>query len=52
MPGRGIHCLIKQHTMKTYWGSGGVAPRIVNLGIKRGEWSASRPSHFIPQHMS
>jgi hypothetical protein len=27
-------CLTKQHTMKTYWGSGGIAPRILDLGTK------------------
>jgi hypothetical protein len=25
--------LIKHHAMKTYWGSGGIAPCILNLGI-------------------
>jgi hypothetical protein len=25
-------CLTKHHAMKTYWGSGGIAPRILNLG--------------------
>jgi hypothetical protein len=25
-------CLIKHHTMKTYWGSGSIAPRILDLG--------------------
>jgi len=28
--------------MKAYWGSGGIAP-------DGGEWSASRPGHFIPR---
>jgi hypothetical protein len=28
-------CLIKHHTMKKYWGNGGIAPRIFNLGTKR-----------------
>jgi len=26
-------CLSKHHTMKTYWGSGGIAPHILDLGI-------------------
>jgi len=28
--------------MKVYWGSGGIAPLILD----RGEWSASRPGRF------
>jgi hypothetical protein len=35
-------CLTKHHAMKAYW-SGGIAPRILDLGISGGEWSASRP---------
>jgi hypothetical protein len=27
-------CLTKNHTMKTYWGSGGIAPRILDLGTR------------------
>jgi hypothetical protein len=27
-------CLTKHHAMKTYWVSGGVAPRILDLGIR------------------
>jgi hypothetical protein len=26
-------CLTKHHAMKTYWGSGGIAPHILGLGI-------------------
>jgi hypothetical protein len=26
--------LTKHHSMKTYWGSGGIAPHILNLGIR------------------
>jgi hypothetical protein len=26
--------LTKYHAVKTYWGSGGVAPRILHLGIR------------------
>jgi hypothetical protein len=33
--------------MKGYWGSGGIAPRILDLG-NGCEWSASRPGHFTP----
>jgi len=25
-------CVTKHNAMKTYWGSGGTAPRILNLG--------------------
>jgi hypothetical protein len=39
----------KHHTMKTYWGSGGIAPRILDLGTRWSEWSASRPRRFIPR---
>jgi hypothetical protein len=38
--------------MKTYWGSGGIAPRILDLGTKWGEWSASRPGCFTPRERS
>jgi len=27
-------CLTKHHALKTYWGSGGTAPRILELGIR------------------
>jgi len=33
-------CLITHHAMKTYWESGGIAPRILNLGT-RWRWSDS-----------
>jgi hypothetical protein len=42
-------CLPKHHAMKTYWGSGGIAPRILDFGTRWGEWSALRPGHFIPR---
>jgi len=29
-------CLTKHHAIKTYWGSGGIAPRILDLGTR---WS-------------
>jgi hypothetical protein len=34
--------------MKTYWESGGIAPRILDLGT-RWEWSASRLGRFTPR---
>jgi hypothetical protein len=27
-------CLTKHHAMKTYWGSGGIAQRILDLGTR------------------
>jgi hypothetical protein len=27
-------CLTKHHAMMTYWGSGGIAPRILDLGTR------------------
>jgi hypothetical protein len=27
-------CLTKRHAMKTYWGSGSIAPRILDLGTR------------------
>jgi hypothetical protein len=27
-------CLTNHHTMKTYWGSGGIAPFILDLGTR------------------
>jgi hypothetical protein len=44
---RPILCLIKHHTMKTYWGSGGIAPRILNLGTRR-RWAIS----FMPKALT
>jgi hypothetical protein len=50
-----VFCLIKHHTLKTYWENGGITPRFLNLGIRYGgEWLASRPGHFLrskkPRH--
>jgi hypothetical protein len=39
-------CLTKHHAMKTYWGSGYIAPRILDLGLDGGELSASRSGRF------
>jgi hypothetical protein len=27
-------CLTKHHAMKTYWGNGGIAPRVLDLGTR------------------
>jgi hypothetical protein len=35
--------------MKTYWGSGGIAPRILTSALDGGEWSASSPGRFTPR---
>jgi hypothetical protein len=39
-------CLTKYHVMNTYWGSGSIAPRILNLETQGGEWSASHLGRF------
>jgi hypothetical protein len=44
--------LTEHHAIKAYWGSGGIAPRIVTSAIDGGEWSASRPGRFISQGKS
>jgi hypothetical protein len=41
-------CLTKQHAMKAYWGSRGIAPLILNFGARWGEWPASRSGRFTP----
>jgi hypothetical protein len=41
-------CLIKHHALKTYWGSGGTAPRILDFGTRWCEWSASSLGRFTP----
>jgi hypothetical protein len=35
--------------MRAYWGSGGIAPRILDLGTTGHECSASRPVRFTPR---
>jgi len=39
--------------VKTYWGSGGIGPGILDLHmpptLDGGEWSASCPGHFTPR---
>jgi hypothetical protein len=43
-------CLIKHHAMKTYWGSGCIAPRILSTSALDGcERSALRPGRFTPR---
>jgi hypothetical protein len=41
-------CLTKHHDMKRHWGSGDIAPLILDLGTRGGEWSASRHRRFTP----
>jgi hypothetical protein len=42
-------CLTKHHAMKTYWGSGGIAPRILGLGT-RWRWVVSfNPRPLYPR---
>jgi hypothetical protein len=41
-------CLTKHHTMNTYWGSGVIASRILDLGTNGDERSASHPGRFTP----
>jgi hypothetical protein len=48
MPRRRISCFIKHHAMKAYWESGGIVPRILNVGTDGSESWASRPGCFIP----
>jgi hypothetical protein len=42
-------CLTKHHAMKTYWGSRGIAPRILVLALDGGERSALRSGRFTPK---
>jgi len=39
---------IKHHALKT-WVSGGIAPHILNLATRYGEWVASCSGHFTPE---
>jgi hypothetical protein len=45
---RMMHCTVAEHrnSHEDVWGSRGIAPYILNLGI-RWRWSASRPGRFI-----
>jgi hypothetical protein len=38
--------LTKQQAMKLYWGSTGIAPRILTSALRGDEWSVSRPGLF------
>jgi len=40
MPQKDIHFFLRHHTMETYWGSGSIAPHILNLGT-RWRWVVS-----------
>jgi hypothetical protein len=44
-------CLTKHHAMKTYWGSGGIAPRILDLGT-RGMCGQLQAPTALPQGKS
>jgi hypothetical protein len=39
-------CLIKRYAMKTYGRNGSIAPRIINLFLEEGEWSALQFGRF------
>jgi hypothetical protein len=38
--------------MKTYWGSGGIAPPFLTSALDGGEWSFSRTGRFTPGERS
>jgi hypothetical protein len=40
--------VLNQAPRHEYRGSGGIAPRILDLGTRWGEWSASGPGRFTP----
>jgi hypothetical protein len=42
-------CFSEHHAMKAYWGSGGTARNILDIGTRWEEWSASRTSQFNPR---
>jgi hypothetical protein len=42
-------CLTKHHAMKTYWGSSGIAPRILDLGVRWGWVVSFTPRQIYPQ---
>jgi len=49
-PRRRIYCLIEHHSMKAYWGSGDISPRIIDLGT-RWRWVVSFTSRqlYLPE---
>jgi hypothetical protein len=42
-------CLTKHHAMKSYWGSGGIAPRILDLGTRWRRVVSFTPWPLYPQ---
>jgi hypothetical protein len=42
------YVVVPLHVMKALGGKGGIAPLILELGTRRGEWSASRPGRALP----
>jgi hypothetical protein len=42
-------CLTKHYAMKTYWGSGGIVPRILNFGTKWTGGVSFTPRPLYPQ---
>jgi hypothetical protein len=42
-------CLIKHYAMKTYWDVELYLHTFLTSAVDGGEWSASRPGHFIPR---
>jgi hypothetical protein len=45
-------CLTKHHAIKTYWGSGGIAPRILVLGTRWRRVISFTPRTLYPQEKS
>jgi len=39
----------EHHVMEAYWGSGGIAPRILTSVLDGCEWSPSRSGRFTPR---
>jgi hypothetical protein len=46
-----LHFFLTKHHDMEYWGSGSIAPSILDLGFG-GEWSASRPGRFTPREIA
>jgi hypothetical protein len=42
-------CLTNHHAINAYWGSGGIAPRILYLGTRWRRVFSSRPGRFTPK---
>jgi hypothetical protein len=45
-------CLTKHHAMKAYWGSGSIAPHILDLGTSRRRVVSFTPRPLYPQRKS